>query len=114
MTSVHHALAPSLDMRAGLAATVRVDTGIDWIEPILHLGQIVVDVLDDLDRDLDDVNARLIRGADMRRWLLAAGFPATRIRYRHFFPHLLRTLRPLEMSMAWLPLGEQYYVQSCK
>ena len=61
-----------------------------------------------------DINARLIRGADMRRRLGAAGFAATRIRYRIFFPHLLRALRPVEMSLAWLPLGGQYYVQSCK
>jgi SAM-dependent methyltransferase len=61
-----------------------------------------------------DINARLIRGGDMRRRLLAAGFAAARIRYRIFFPNLLSALRPLEASMAWLPLGGQYYVQSCK
>ncbi len=61
-----------------------------------------------------DVNARLIRGPDMRRRLRAAGFADTRIRYRVFFPHGLRALRRFEMSMAWLPLGGQYYVHSCR
>ncbi len=31
------------------------------------------------------------------------------VRYRVFFPHALRLLRPLERALAWLPLGGQYY-----
>ena len=55
-----------------------------------------------------DANARLIRGAVMKRQLAAAGFTSTKIRYRIFFPHALRMLRPLEEALAWLPMGGQY------
>lgn len=55
-----------------------------------------------------DENARLIRGATMRRRLRAAGFADCAIRYRIFFPHVLSFLRPLEAAMTWLPLGGQY------
>lgn len=61
-----------------------------------------------------DENARLIRGADMRHRMLAAGFGSAKIRYRIFFPHILRVLRSLEMVLTWLPLGGQYYVVSHK
>lgn len=61
-----------------------------------------------------DENARLIRGADMKRQLLAAGFASAKIRYRIFFPHILRALRSLEMVLTWLPFGGQYYVLSRK
>ena len=61
-----------------------------------------------------DENARLIRGAAMRQQIRAAGFAATAIRYRVFFPHVLRFLRPLERALAWLPLGGQYYVLARK
>ena len=44
----------------------------------------------------------------MRRRLRAAGFADCTIRYRIFFPHALRFLRPLEAAMTWLPLGGQY------
>jgi ubiquinone/menaquinone biosynthesis C-methylase UbiE len=55
-----------------------------------------------------DKNARLIRGAAMKKRLVAAGFNSTRIRYRIFFPHVLRAMRPLEAALTWLPLGAQY------
>ncbi len=55
-----------------------------------------------------DENARLIRGATMQRRLRAAGFADCALRYRIFFPHALRILRPLEAAMTWLPLGGQY------
>jgi len=55
-----------------------------------------------------DENARLIPGAKMKRRLAAAGFAGVRLRYRIFFPHALRILRPLERAMTWLPLGGQY------
>jgi SAM-dependent methyltransferase len=61
-----------------------------------------------------DENARLIRGAEMRKRLLRAGFGSARIRYRVFFPHALRALRPLEPALAWLPLGGQYFVHAVK
>lgn len=56
-----------------------------------------------------DENAHLIRGSDMRKRLLGAGFNNASIHYRLFFPHVLRALRPLEKAMTWLPLGGQYY-----
>lgn len=56
-----------------------------------------------------DEHARLIRGSDMKRRLMAAGFASTSIKYRIFFPHALRALRPFEKAIAWLPLGGQYY-----
>ena len=61
-----------------------------------------------------DENARLIRGSEMKRRLLNAGFASVKIRYRVFFPHFLRWLRPLERALAWLPLGGQYYAYSVK
>lgn len=61
-----------------------------------------------------DKNARLIRAAAMKQRLAAAGFPGVRIRYRIFFPHALRMLRPLESALAWLPLGGQYYALARK
>ena len=61
-----------------------------------------------------DENAHLIRGPEMKRRLLAAGFASTTTRYRVFFPRFLRALRPLEGALAWLPVGGQYYVRSLK
>ncbi len=59
-----------------------------------------------------DADAELIRGRDMCARLHDAGFASARPRYRIFFPHLLRPLRPLEPHLAWLPLGGQYYVHA--
>ncbi len=56
-----------------------------------------------------DKNARLIRGTTMKQRLGAAGFSSVKIRYRIFFPHALRIMRPLEAALTWLPLGGQYY-----
>ena len=61
-----------------------------------------------------DENAHLIRGKQMKRRLQAAGFVGTQTRYRVFFPHFLRKLRPLEGALAWLPLGGQYYTRAVK
>lgn len=61
-----------------------------------------------------DENAHLIRGAEMKRRTLQAGFASARTRYRVFFPHFLRGLRPLEPALAWLPLGGQYYVRAIR
>ena len=61
-----------------------------------------------------DKNARLIRGATMKQRLGAAGFASIKIRYRIFFPHALRIMRPLEAALAWLPLGGQYYALARK
>jgi SAM-dependent methyltransferase len=61
-----------------------------------------------------DENAHLIRGAEMKRRMLRAGFASARTRYRVFFPHFLRGLRPLEGALAWLPLGGQYFARAIK
>lgn len=61
-----------------------------------------------------DENAHLIRAAQMKRRMLDGGFSRAQARYRVFFPHLLRSLRPLERALAWLPLGGQYYVRAIK
>jgi SAM-dependent methyltransferase len=61
-----------------------------------------------------DENAHLIRGAEMKRRMLGAGFSRGQTRYRVFFPHVLQALRPLERALAWLPLGGQYFVRAIK
>lgn len=55
-----------------------------------------------------DENAVLIGAREMARRLIAAGFMDVRVEYRVFFPAALRTLRPLENRLRWLPLGAQY------
>jgi SAM-dependent methyltransferase len=57
-----------------------------------------------------DVNARLIAGPVMRQRLCEAGLVDVVLRYRVFFPRLLRSLRPLERYLSRLSLGAQYYV----
>src|SRR5581483_563539 len=57
-----------------------------------------------------DENAKLILARGIRKRFLAASFAAPRVRYRVFFPRLLRALRPAESWLHWLPLGAQYYV----
>ena len=61
-----------------------------------------------------DENAVLIGAPTMRRRALAAGFAAADVRYRIFFPHWARGLRPIEKWLTWLPLGAQYYVRATK
>lgn len=61
-----------------------------------------------------DEHARLILAPTMRQRVRAAGFAAADVRYRIFFPHALRRLRPLEAKLTWLPLGAQYYVAGRK
>jgi ubiquinone/menaquinone biosynthesis C-methylase UbiE len=61
-----------------------------------------------------DANARLIAATDMRKRINAAGFRRARIRYRIFFPRVLRALRPLERWMTGIPLGAQYYALAVK
>jgi ubiquinone/menaquinone biosynthesis C-methylase UbiE len=57
-----------------------------------------------------DENAVLIGAATMRRRVRDAGFDRAAVKYRIFFPHFLRTLRPFEQRLTWLPIGAQYYV----
>jgi SAM-dependent methyltransferase len=61
-----------------------------------------------------DENARLITPRALRGRVLQAGFGSARTRFRVFFPHALRALRPLEPALAWLPLGGQYFVHAVK
>ena len=61
-----------------------------------------------------DEHAKLIWAPTMRRRVRDAGFAAADVRYRIFFPHALRGLRPLEARLTWLPLGAQYYVAARK
>lgn len=61
-----------------------------------------------------DEHARLVLAPTMRRRVNEAGFADAWVRYRIFFPHLLRGLRPLETKLTWLPLGAQYYVAARK
>jgi SAM-dependent methyltransferase len=61
-----------------------------------------------------DEHAELVLAPTMRRRARAAGFAAADVRYRIFFPHALRRLRPAERKLTWLPLGAQYYVAARK
>ena len=61
-----------------------------------------------------DEHAKLVLAPTMRRRVRAAGFAAADVRYRIFFPHALRGLRPFEAKLTWLPLGAQYYVAARK
>ena len=61
-----------------------------------------------------DENAQLISAVALKRKFESAGFVGACYRYRIFFPHFLRMLRPLEQVITWLPLGAQYYVHAIK
>ncbi|MEP9388019.1 class I SAM-dependent methyltransferase [Mesorhizobium sp. KR9-304] len=61
-----------------------------------------------------DKGAVLISASEMRSRMAAAGFGQSRICYRIFLPHFLRSLRPLEKLLCWLPLGGQYFVHASK
>lgn len=61
-----------------------------------------------------DENAHLIRAREMTLRQTSAGFAGVKTRYRVFFPHVLRGLRPLESALSWLPLGGQYYTRAIK
>lgn len=55
-----------------------------------------------------DANAVLLKAGSLRRSAVRAGFAPGVLRYRIFFPGALRSLRPLERGLRWLPLGAQY------
>lgn len=55
-----------------------------------------------------DVNARLIRGATMRKRAVAGGWEDAHVDYKLFFPAILAALRPMERHLEWLGLGAQY------
>jgi SAM-dependent methyltransferase len=55
-----------------------------------------------------DVNARLIRGATMRKRAVKGGWENAHVDYKLFFPAMLAALRPMERHLEWLSLGAQY------
>ena len=61
-----------------------------------------------------DENAILIKSSDLRSKVLDAGFQSVDIRFRIFFPHALKMLRPVEKFLTDIPLGAQYYSVSIK
>lgn len=61
-----------------------------------------------------DKNAKLVRASNIKCQILMVGFKQVNIRYRIFFPHFLKALRPLEIALKWLPLGGQYYAHAIK
>jgi SAM-dependent methyltransferase len=55
-----------------------------------------------------DENAVLITGPRLRRRMQDAGFARVDLSWRIFFPSALRSWRPAERWLEWLPLGAQY------
>lgn len=55
-----------------------------------------------------DHDAVLLWPWEAKRLTKSAGFEAVALEYITFFPHSLATLRPLEPSLSWLPLGAQH------
>lgn len=55
-----------------------------------------------------DENAVLISSGEFRRKLASSGFHSIQCRYQVFFPAFLRSLRWLERSLDWCPVGAQY------
>jgi SAM-dependent methyltransferase len=61
-----------------------------------------------------DENAVLIKADVLATRVASAGLIDIGVKYRIFFPGLLRRLRFLERYLTWLPLGAQYYVSGIK
>jgi ubiquinone/menaquinone biosynthesis C-methylase UbiE len=61
-----------------------------------------------------DENAALVRASTLRSRLRAAGLSDCKVRFRIFFPNVLRQLRFLEPFLTWLPFGAQYYLHAQK
>lgn len=59
-----------------------------------------------------DENAVLLRAAELKRRVAAAGWAQPRIVYRLFFPRALAFARPAERWLRGLPLGAQYFVRA--
>ena len=59
-----------------------------------------------------DVNAKLIEASLMVQRCQQAGFRDVSVKYRVFFPGILRMFRFTERLLTWLPLGGQYYVRA--
>jgi len=65
-----------------------------------------------VDRCPFDEHAVLIGAPALRSRVERAGFTEAGVRYRVFFPRALSWLRPMEDSLARLPVGAQYYVHA--
>ena len=61
-----------------------------------------------------DENAVLVKPGKLKATVEDAGFRAVGVRYRVFFPRILRGLRRLEPFLTWLPLGGQYNLNARK
>jgi len=61
-----------------------------------------------------DENAILLPAWTMTQRIRSAGFLRIERRFRIFFPHVFRALRPLERFLTWCPLGAQYSVFATK
>lgn len=61
-----------------------------------------------------DENAELITAKDFKDKLVQTGFENISVKYRIFFPHILKNIRFLEKWLSWLPLGAQYYMVGSK
>lgn len=61
-----------------------------------------------------DENAVLITASELGRRLASANFQSIRRRYRIFFPRFLQSLRWMEPTLGWCPLGAQYYLAAKK
>lgn len=61
-----------------------------------------------------DEHAHLIQAPVMKRKLMRVGFDQVVVRYRYFFPTILKAFRPAEKYLGWLPLGGQYSVSAIK
>ena len=55
-----------------------------------------------------DINAHLVPTNTMRINALKTGWEKPIVKYRLFFPSLLKILRPMERYLGWLALGAQY------
>jgi SAM-dependent methyltransferase len=61
-----------------------------------------------------DENAVLLKPHRLAQSIACAGFGRSAVRFRIFFPRVLRALRALEPRMAWIPLGAQYSIHARK
>lgn len=61
-----------------------------------------------------DENAELIRGKEMRKRMSDATLNVAGPNFQYFFPSPLKSFRPLEKYLKWLPVGAQYYVRGSK
>ena len=61
-----------------------------------------------------DEDAVLLRPKEVSHLLVNAGLKIKQQGYCLFFPGFLKGMRRLERSLAWLPLGGQYFIKALK